>query len=284
VQIELLETFLDLVETNSFNRTAERLALTQSTVSSRVKALEGRLGERLFSRSRAGTQLTAAGQRFVDHARAMRREWNEARRTISSVGHFERSMRIGIQFDLAATRIGDWFLEFRKALPETSFYIELDYSTQMSADLLSGEMDFALLFTPRNVPDLHYEAAGEITYTMISTHATRLAEVRPERYIFANYSPAFDKVHRRLLKDVAGAAIASGQNAAVCGLLTSLGGSAFVLQDSARTLVASGLCSYVADVEPIQQTVYLAVHLRHRHTAAHRKLLAIVRRYFAEVE
>ena len=55
MQIELLETFLDLCETRSFNRTAERLGVTQSTVSARVMSLEGALGARLFDRSRAGT-------------------------------------------------------------------------------------------------------------------------------------------------------------------------------------------------------------------------------------
>ena len=35
---ELLDTFLDLVETRSFHRSAERLGLTQSTVSARVQA------------------------------------------------------------------------------------------------------------------------------------------------------------------------------------------------------------------------------------------------------
>lgn len=279
MQIELLDTFLDLIETKSFNRTAERLGVTQSTVSSRVKALETALGKRLFTRSRAGTQPTAAGQRLVDHARAMRREWNEARRSVRRSGDFAQLLRIGIQNDLAASHIGDWVSEFRRALPASSLYIELDYSIQMSADVLAGELDLAILFTPRHLPDLHYETVGEIAYRMVSTHATRLAEVDPQRYIFTNYSPAFDKAHRQVVQDFPDAPVASGQNAAVCGLLASLGGSAFVLEESARDLIAAGLCNYVEDAAPIPQTVYVAVHLRHRH--AHRKLLNIVCRYFA---
>lgn len=281
MQIELLETFLDLIETNSFNRTSERLGLTQSTVSSRVKALEAELGQKLFTRSRAGTRPTAAGQRLVDHARTMRREWNEAKRTVRSVGKLTQAMRIGIQTDLAAAHIGNWFLEFRRALPETAFYIELDYSMQMSAEILSGEKDLAILFTPGLAPDLHYEAVGQISYRLVSSHAKHLSEVTPQRYIFANYSPAFDKAHRRLLPDFTGSAIASGQNAAVCGLLSALGGSAFVLEESAAGLVESGACHYVADVEPIPQEVYVAVHLRHRHSHAHRRILAIVRQHFS---
>ncbi|MEH6775909.1 MAG: LysR family transcriptional regulator, partial [Cereibacter changlensis] len=80
MQIELLETFLDLVETRSFNRSAERLGVTQSTVSARIAALETALGARLFDRSRAGTEPTMEGRRFEPHARSLRHEWNEARR------------------------------------------------------------------------------------------------------------------------------------------------------------------------------------------------------------
>ena len=67
MQIELLDTFLDLVDTRSFHRSAERLAITQSTVSARVQVLEQAIGARLFSRSRAGTQLTTEGLKFLPH-------------------------------------------------------------------------------------------------------------------------------------------------------------------------------------------------------------------------
>jgi DNA-binding transcriptional LysR family regulator len=64
MQIELLDTFLDLIETRSFHRTAERLHVTQSTVSARVQALEAATGARLFTRSRAGTDLSTEGLKF----------------------------------------------------------------------------------------------------------------------------------------------------------------------------------------------------------------------------
>jgi DNA-binding transcriptional LysR family regulator len=55
MNIEQIETFLDLCDTRSFNQTAERLGVTQSTISGRVRALETALNCRLLERSRAGT-------------------------------------------------------------------------------------------------------------------------------------------------------------------------------------------------------------------------------------
>ena len=96
MQIDLLDTFLDLAETRSFHRTAERLRITQSTVSARVTALEQAVGSRLFDRSRAGTDLTPEGKRFEPHARALRHEWNEAKRRIQIPQGASQLMRLGI--------------------------------------------------------------------------------------------------------------------------------------------------------------------------------------------
>ncbi|GAB5461928.1 MULTISPECIES: LysR family transcriptional regulator [Hoeflea] len=281
MQIELLETFLDLMETKSFNRTADRLNLKQSTVSARINTLEAMLGKKLFTRSRAGTQPTPAGHRLLDHARALRHQWNEARRSVASTGNFDQSMRIGIQHDLASNHIADWVAGFRTILPKAAFYIDLDFSNQMSVDLLAGELDLSILYTPKNLPDLHNELIGEVGYRLISSKARRIAEIEPASYIFTRFSPAFEKVHNPMMADLAEAPLSSGQNITVCGLLSSLGGSAYVLEESASEMVASQGFDYVDDAPRIPQGVYCAMHLRNRHSHVHRRLLESVRRQLA---
>ena len=281
MQIELLETFLDLMETKSFNRTADRLNLKQSTVSARINTLEAVLGKRLFTRSRAGTQPTPAGYRLLDHARALRHQWNEARRSVASTGNFDQSMRIGIQHDLASNHIADWVAGFRTILPRAAFYIDLDFSNQMSVDLLAGELDLSILYTPKNLPDLHNELIGEVGYRLISSNAKRIAQIDPASYIFTRFSPAFEKVHNPMMADLAEAPLSSGQNITVCGLLSSLGGSAYVLEESATEMVAAQGFEYVEDAPRIPQGVYCAMHLRNRHSHVHRRLLESVRRQLA---
>ena len=281
MQIELLETFLDLMETKSFNRTADRLNLKQSTVSARINTLEAALGKKLFTRSRAGTQPTPAGYRLLDHARALRHQWNEARRSVASTGNFDQSMRIGIQHDLASNHIADWVAGFRAILPRAAFYIDLDFSNQMSVDLLAGELDLSILYTPKNMPDLHNELIGEVGYRLISSSARRIADIEPASYIFTRFSPAFEKVHNPMMADLAEAPLSSGQNITVCGLLSSLGGSAYVLEESATEMVAAQGFDYVEDAPRIPQGVYCAMHLRNRHSHVHRRLLESVRRQLA---
>lgn len=281
MQSEHIETFLDLCDSRNFNRTADRLGVTQSTVSGRIRALEAELGRPLFTRSRAGTELTLEGLRFEPHARALRHSWNEAVHATRSAGTSAMRLRIGMQHDLTGAMIGGWVREFRAALPDTAFYIEADYSIAMAADLLSGALDFAMMYTARVHPDLHFETLGEVGYLMISTDAARLSEVDAQNYIATNFSPAFGQSHAALLPALAEAPVSSGESTTVAGLLFSLGGTGYVIEPMAREYVAAGRARFVADAPVILQTVHAGVHVRNRHRPMHRRLMQVLRTHFA---
>lgn len=282
MQIELIETFLDLIETRSFNRTGERLGITQSTVSGRVAALESALDVRLFTRSRAGTDLTTEGLRFEPHARTLRHEWHEARRRVRPQGDAAITLRLGIQNDLAAGLIGDWMAQFRARLPDCAFYIEPDYSTQMCLDLLTGTLDFAVLFTPKAQPDLHFTTLGDMAYRLISSDTDHTAGLTAARHIVPHFSPSFEREHRALLPDLAITAISVGQSLTVTALLTKMGGSGFVMEPTARDMVATGRFHLVKDVAPMHQPVFAATHIRNRTSRLHRELLRIVQKHFSK--
>jgi LysR family transcriptional regulator, flagellar master operon regulator len=284
MQIELLDTFLDLVETRSFHRTAERLSVTQSTVSARVQTLEASVGARLFSRSRAGTDLTTEGLRFETHARLLRRDWNEARRAVAPSGDAALTMRLGIQNDLADAYIGDLIADFRRIFPQMAFYIEPDYSAQMCQDLVSGAQDFAVMFSPKPHPDLHFVTLGDLPYRLISSDATTRAEIKLASYISGHFSPAFEQSHRTALPELIGAPLSVGQSSTISSLLLAMGGTGFVMAEKAAEMVAGGRFAYIEDVAPLEQPVFAVMHLRHRVSKAHRKLTRVLYRRFARVE
>lgn len=274
---ELIDTFLDLCQTRSFHRSAARLGVTQSTISARLRGLEALLGCRLMNRSRAGTELTTEGLRFEPHARAMQSRWTAARQDLRGAGQSALVLRIGIQHDLMGDWAAGWVRALQAAVPEAGLYVEADYSTQMCADVQSGQLDLAIHFTPRPHPDLHFESLGEVAYVMVSTEAAALDRIRPETYILANYAPAFAAMHAELLPELSGGAVSSGQNAVVRALLVALGGAAYVLRETADALQAGGLAQRVAGAPVITQPVYAALHLRNRRRRAWLRLLAGLR-------
>ena len=278
MQIELIDTFLDLCETRSFNRTAERLGITQSSVSGRVQALESATGVRLFNRSRAGTDLSPEGVRFEPHARTLRHEWRETLRQLQGGDH--PTIRLGVQNDLAAAHIGELLAGLRKGLPQARFYVEPDYSNQMSMDVLSGNLDFALVYSPKPHPDLHFGSIGNVTYQMVSTDTARRAEVVPDRYIATHFSAAFDVAHRQLVPELLQSPLSLGQSATVESLLLTMGGTAYVLADAAERLLATGRFMAVADAPDISQPVFATMHLRNRIAKTHRRMTRIAARVF----
>lgn len=277
MQIELIDTFLDLCETKSFNQSADRLGVTQSTVSARIRSLEKLIGKRLFQRSRSGTALTTEGLRFEPHARNLRHNWVTALNATRDTALGGVTMRIGLQHDLISVGIRDLIDRFRNILPQTAFLFEADYSGQMCQDLVSGTQDIAVLYTPKIQPDLYFETLGDIDYVMVSTDCDRLQDVAKDRYIQANYAPAFSQAHASLLPAFADASLSIGQNAAMVDLLTSMTGTAYVLRQSATNLIADGKCTLVQDAPVIAQPVFAGLNIRNRHRAAYRKLGSVLR-------
>ena len=280
MQIELIDTFLDLCATKSFNQTAERLQVTQSTVSGRIKALERLVGARLFTRSRSGTSLTTQGLRFEPHARALRHNWVIALNATRDVGLAGVTTRVGLQHDLLGIRINRLIDEFRRVLPETAFFFEADYSSQMCADLVSGAQDIAVLYTPQMQPDLYFEQLGEVSYVMVSTDTDSLQNVDKSSYILANYAPAFSQTHAAFLPQLTEASLSIGQNAGMVDLLMSVSGTAYVLEGSAEKLIAAGTCLGVKDAPSITQPVFAGLHMRHRHRGYYRQLLSVLKRQY----
>ncbi len=276
MQIELIDTFLDLCETKSFNQTAERLGVTQSTISGRVKALERIVGVRLFQRSRSGTALTTQGLRFEPHARGLRHDWVTALNATRDTAMAGVTIRIGLQHDLVGVDIKRLIGRLRDIFPDTAFVLEADYSDQMCSDLISGKQDIAILYSPKIQPDLTFETLGEVRYVMVSTEGETLAQINQQNYILANYSAAFAHAHAELLPGFADVSLSIGQNAAMVDLLTSLSGSAYVLEHSAKALVAAGACAYVQDAPPIAQSVFVGLNARNRHRATYRRLIRML--------
>ncbi len=75
MDINLAKTFLYVVASGSFVATAERLNLTQTAVSARIRTLENLLNRTLFVRNKAGARLTTAGERFLRYATTMIQVW-----------------------------------------------------------------------------------------------------------------------------------------------------------------------------------------------------------------
>jgi LysR family transcriptional regulator, flagellar master operon regulator len=276
MQLEQIITFLDLVETRSFGLTAERLGLTQSTVSARISALERALGSTLFYRGRSGTSPTPAGRRFEEHARSITASWGLARQALGTINRFDGSLRIASQVSLTDTLLFDWMDQIRIELPKVALHVESDYSPQMIDDLAFGNLDIGVLYAPRYLPEIQFEQIMIQQFVLVSSTAERLAEVEPSSYVRAGYTPAIEKAHSEMLPELSRPRISVGLDLLAVMHLKRNGGSAYVPQHAVHDLVKSRTARSVTDAPVIAQPVFAAVHIRRRTNAEVRKALKIL--------
>lgn len=100
-----LRQFLAVVETGNFTRAAERLAISQPTLSAAVAELERLAGTRLFLRERRQVRLTEAGARLVNHARAIEREFRAAEAAFAEAPVPLSPLRLGVLHSIATTTL-----------------------------------------------------------------------------------------------------------------------------------------------------------------------------------
>jgi DNA-binding transcriptional LysR family regulator len=156
----LLVTFLDVLETRNFHRTADRLDIIQSSVGARIRQLEAELGARLVERGRGGAEPTPAGRRFEAQCRALLAMWGQAINDAVASTTYESVLRISVQVSLLRPLRSTWTRDIRSALPGVALHLELDYSLQIMRDIAAGNIDVGIVYAPQYLPDLVVELMG----------------------------------------------------------------------------------------------------------------------------
>jgi DNA-binding transcriptional LysR family regulator len=89
VELRDLSAFVAVAEELHFGRAAKRLQMAQPPLSRQIRQLEKELGVRLFERNTRSVRLTSAGESFLDPARTVLRDADNAARAAKAAGRGE---------------------------------------------------------------------------------------------------------------------------------------------------------------------------------------------------
>lgn len=143
LDLELLRSFVSVVEAGGFTRAGERVHRTQSTVSQQIKRLEEDVGQVLLHRDGKDVRPTEAGERLLSYARRLLTLAEEARDVLREPDS-EGAIRLGIPEDFAAYRLAKLLGAFSRSHPGLRLDVRADQSKNLSRDLERGELDLAL--------------------------------------------------------------------------------------------------------------------------------------------
>ena len=140
----LLRSFVAVADSQNFTRAAERLHLTQSTVSQQVRRLEESLGCQLLDRDQRRVVATVEGERLLAYARRILALHEEASDMLVNQ-RGEEVLRLGVPEDFAAERLMPMLSRFGLDYPAVRLEVSSGLGPELLRQYRRGEFDLLLV-------------------------------------------------------------------------------------------------------------------------------------------
>jgi DNA-binding transcriptional LysR family regulator len=247
MDITLLKTFLEVAATGSFVSASEHLFVTQSAVSLRIQRLEDSLGKPMFTRSKAGAELTPAGREFERYALSMIRVWEEARQQIAIPEGFNRSLSMGAQYSLWPRLGFRWIDELQTALPDLNIKAEVGMPDRLTRFLIEGTTQICLMYTPQLRPGLTADMILEDELVLVASWPQAETDDLAGRYVFVDWGPEFIGAHALALPDLTNPGLTFSLGAMVAEYVINRQAAAYLPARYVKKYLDSGQLHLVPD-------------------------------------
>ncbi|MEV0344908.1 LysR family transcriptional regulator [Nonomuraea sp. NPDC050680] len=166
MDIQQLRYFVAVAGELHFGRAAERLHVTSSPLSRRIRELEKELGEDLFDRGYHQVELTVFGRAFLEPARDVLARFDALADLAAGPVAVAPAVRVGAT-PLAPTHVLDLVLEtFERMSPGIELPVSLEPSAGLLALLAAHRLDIAVVHLPVDAPGLDSLALAEYRFAI----------------------------------------------------------------------------------------------------------------------
>ena len=258
MNIEHMRAFLEVAATGSFQLAGDRLFITQSTVSARIKALEDRLNRELFIRNRKGATLTSAGHHFHRHALTAVQAWERARQEIALPDDLTGIFSLGLQLNHWDPVAPDWMAAMQETDPHVATRIVSDYSDSLMRQLREGLLDMAVLYAPQQRPNMRIETLSEEDLILVSTEQREIQVGRVDGYVFVDWGDDFRAQHSLAFPEASVPRLSVGLGDVGLNHVLTRGGSGYFLARTVQPLIEEGKLYKVDSAPVFQRPLYLA--------------------------
>ncbi len=194
MDVDLARTLLAIVETGSFKEAANKLNVTQSAISARVKTLENAIGKRLLERSKNGIALTAAGEHFYRHATTLVRVWRQALLEVAISDAHVDHLAVGAQISLWEGFLLKWIAWLRDNHSDLAVSASVGSSGELMDRIADGTLDIAVVYRAAQRPGMIVEHIFDEELALI-TSLKQSDGIPGSRYAFVNWGPEFSGDH-----------------------------------------------------------------------------------------
>lgn len=140
------ELLITLKETGNITRAADKLYITQSSLSKKIQAIEKELDICLLIRSRQGVHFTPEGEIVLKRASEaacildiMRNELNTKK------GYICGTLNAGVSINYALFRLPNLLAAYRQKYPHVTTHVSTDQSKNLYLQVMNGKIDVAII-------------------------------------------------------------------------------------------------------------------------------------------
>lgn len=272
----LAKTFLEVIESGNFHAAAQRLSVTQSTVSTRISSLEAELGRKLFVRRKSGTILTLAGAHFRLYAQVLINTWQHACQDIVLPAGVESLLSIGSELAIWDSFLVDWISGFRSTQSHIGLRAELGDPAWIARQLAEGLLDIGITYSPIVRSGLAVETLYVEKLVLVSDRPRGVMRWSPD-YIYMDWGDEIRAAHRNAYPGGNRPALTGSIGPMCIKILLDSGGSGYFPYGSVRRHLREGRLFIVGGAPVFDRTVY-CIYARGDATARRiRSILAQLR-------
>ncbi|MBI1621661.1 LysR family transcriptional regulator [Aquamicrobium zhengzhouense] len=159
--LEQLRIFVAVAELQHVTRAAERLHLTQSSVSSAISTIEERHQVKLFNRVGRRIELTAEGTHFLDSARAVLAEMRSAEATLDDLSHVRRgTLSIFASQTIASFWLPPLLVGYRAKFPNINLKVAIGNTAECTSAVSEGHAELGFIEGEIDLPALYMSAVA----------------------------------------------------------------------------------------------------------------------------
>ena len=148
MELHQLRYLVAVAETGNFTRAAERSHITQPSLSQQILNLEKEVGHKLFHRLGRKAVLTEAGTTFLERARRILFEVENAAKELQDHPSLDRRITVGAVPTVAPYLVAPLIERCRETHPNLLVHMREDFRSDLSRAIVEGELDLAVVTLP----------------------------------------------------------------------------------------------------------------------------------------